>query len=126
MQLWQTSDVRAVGRFVARGTHWAACTVVGFSLVGVGLAGLVLPVLPGWLLIIAGFALLSREYAWAKSGLTFARRHAVRGSTKLRALTRGRDRGLSTEEVSGLEALQAGADEAARRAGDGRRASNLG
>lgn len=30
-----------------------------------GLAGLVLPVLPGWLLIIPGLGLWSHEFAWA-------------------------------------------------------------
>jgi hypothetical protein len=84
-------DVRAVGRFVVRSTRRAALTLIGFALVAVGLAGLVLPVLPGWLLIIGGFAVLSREYSWADSGLAFARRHAARSGRKLRALaTQGR------------------------------------
>lgn len=39
---------------------------VGIALVTVGLVGLVLPFLPGWLLIIAGLALLSTEYVWAR------------------------------------------------------------
>ena len=79
-------DVWAVGRLVVRGTRRAAVTLIGFALVGVGFAGLVLPVLPGWILIIAGFAVLSREYSWAHSGLAFARRHAARSSQKLRSL----------------------------------------
>jgi hypothetical protein len=70
-------DVQAVGRVLARGTRRAAITLIGFVLVTLGLAGLLLPVLPGWLLIIAGFAVLSREYAWAHSGLTYARKHAA-------------------------------------------------
>src|SRR2546423_11311026 len=49
-------DVRAAGRFLVRGTRRAVITVVGFALVLLGLAGLVLPVLPGWVLIIGGFA----------------------------------------------------------------------
>ena len=79
-------DVRTVGRLLVRGTRRAALTLTGFALVAVGLAGLLLPVLPGWLLIIAGFAVLSREYAWAHSGLTLARRHAARSGRKLRSL----------------------------------------
>jgi hypothetical protein len=80
-------DVRTVGRLLVRGTLRAAQTLIGFALVAIGLAGLLLPVLPGWVLIIAGFAVLSREYAWARSGLAFARRHATRSGRKVRSLT---------------------------------------
>ena len=44
----------AVGLFLLRGTRRAVATLVGFALLCLGLAGLVLPVLPGWLLIFAG------------------------------------------------------------------------
>lgn len=95
-------DVRAVGRLLVRGTRRAAVTLIGFSLVAIGLAGLLLPVLPGWMLIIAGFAVLSREYAWAHSGLTFARRHAARSGRKLRSLaTRRRGQAADVSEPSG-------------------------
>src|SRR5207248_8190837 len=50
------AEVRAVGRLLVRGTRRAARTLIGFALVLLGLAGLVLPVLPGWVFIIAGFA----------------------------------------------------------------------
>ncbi|HEV3362865.1 MAG TPA: PGPGW domain-containing protein [Acidimicrobiia bacterium] len=94
MVQWQgrAVDVRAVGRLVVRGTRRAALTLIGFALVALGLAGLLLPILPGWLLILAGFALLSREYSWAHSGLTFARRHAARGGQKLRSYATARRR----------------------------------
>jgi len=92
-------DVRAVGRLLVRGTRRAALTLIGFALVGIGLAGLLLPVLPGWVLIIAGFAVLSREYAWAHSGLAFARRHAARSGRKLRSLATRR-RGQPTDEAA--------------------------
>ncbi|HKY75462.1 MAG TPA: PGPGW domain-containing protein [Acidimicrobiia bacterium] len=95
-------DVRAVGRLLVRGTRRAALTLTGFALVAVGLAGLLLPVLPGWLLIIAGFAVLSREYAWAHSGLAFARRHATRSGRKLRSLaTRRRGQPIDMADLSG-------------------------
>lgn len=51
--------------------------ILGFSLLLVGVAGLVLPFLPGWLLIIAGLALLSTEYVWAKRLSDGARRRAT-------------------------------------------------
>jgi hypothetical protein len=96
-------DMGAVGRLLVRGTRRAALTVIGFALVGVGLAGLVLPVLPGWVLIVAGFAVLSREYSWAHSALAFARRQAARSGTKLRSLVtrRGRPVVLGADEPSG-------------------------
>lgn len=94
--------MRAVAQLLARGTRRAALTLIGFALVAIGLAGLLLPVLPGWVLIIAGFAVLSREYAWARSGLAFARRHAARGSRKLRSLTtRPRGQPADVAEPSG-------------------------
>lgn len=96
-------DMSAVGRLLVRGTRRAALTVIGFTLVAVGLAGLVLPVLPGWVLIIAGFAVLSREYSWAHSALAFARRQAARSGTKLRSLVtrRGRQVLVGVDEPSG-------------------------
>jgi hypothetical protein len=94
--------VRAVGRFLVRGAHRAAVTVVGFGLVALGVAGLVLPVLPGWIFIIAGFAVLSREYSWAHSGLTYARRKAAEGGEGVRSLAarfrRRREVQLPSEE----------------------------
>ncbi len=78
--------MRAVARFLIRSTRRIVLTLVGFVLVCLGLAGLLLPVLPGWVLIIAGFAVLSREYSWAHSCLTFCRRQATKSGTKLRAL----------------------------------------
>ncbi|HYT40161.1 MAG TPA: PGPGW domain-containing protein [Acidimicrobiia bacterium] len=79
-------DVRAAGRFLVRGTRRAVITVVGFALVLLGLAGLVLPILPGWVLIIGGFAVLSREYSWANSALRFTRRKAAQSGAGLRSL----------------------------------------
>jgi hypothetical protein len=98
----RTVDVQAVGRLLVRGTRRAAVTLIGFVLVAIGLAGLLLPVLPGWLLIFAGFAVLSREYAWAHSGLAFARKHAARSGRKLRSLaTRPRGPAPDVAEPSG-------------------------
>ncbi len=56
--------------------------VLGVALILVGIAGLVLPFLPGWLLIIAGLALLSTEYVWARRLTEGARRHAPNPSKR--------------------------------------------
>ena len=81
-------EMRVVGQlFVDRTRRWLL-TVVGFALVAVGIAGLVLPVLPGWALIIAGFVVLSREYSWANSALAWARRQAAKGGRSVRDVLR--------------------------------------
>jgi uncharacterized protein (TIGR02611 family) len=59
--------------------------ILGFALLLVGLIGLVLPFLPGWLLIVAGLAVLSTEYVWAKRLSDGARKRAT-------SMTRRRDR----------------------------------
>jgi hypothetical protein len=90
-------DVRAIWRFLLRGTRRAAVTVAGFTLAAVGVAGLLLPILPGWALIIAGLIVLSREYSWAYNALSFARRHATRGGASLRSMAgRARERRAAT------------------------------
>jgi uncharacterized protein (TIGR02611 family) len=40
-------------------------TVFGFTLLAIGLVLLITPV-PGWLVILAGLALLAAEYLWAR------------------------------------------------------------
>jgi hypothetical protein len=91
-------DGRAVARFLIRSTRRAVHTLVGFVLVCLGLAGLLLPVLPGWVLIIAGFAVLSREYSWARSCLAFCRRQAAKSGTKIRTLA-SRRRAAADREI---------------------------
>lgn len=71
-------------RFIGRSSKRVAVTVVGFAVLGAGLAGLIFPVLPGWLLIIVGLAILATEYAWARSLLNQAKDRAKRARDKLR------------------------------------------
>jgi uncharacterized protein (TIGR02611 family) len=40
--------------------------MVGIAVVAAGLAGLILPILPGWALIFVGFAILATEFAVAE------------------------------------------------------------
>jgi uncharacterized protein (TIGR02611 family) len=40
--------------------------MVGTAVIGAGLAGLILPALPGWVLIFIGLGLLATEFAWAE------------------------------------------------------------
>src|SRR5215472_12961257 len=50
----------------------------GWTLLVIGIAGCVLPVLPGIPLALAGLLLLSRDYAWASKALHHVKRR-VRG-----------------------------------------------
>jgi uncharacterized protein YqgC (DUF456 family) len=57
---------------------------VGGTLVVVGLTGLVLPVIPGIPLMLAGFALLASEFAWAEVLLNRTKHHVTRAVNKVR------------------------------------------
>lgn len=50
--------------------------VVGLTVLLIGLAGLLLPVLPGWVLIFVGLFILGTEFAWAKWVLKVAKERA--------------------------------------------------
>ena len=70
--------------FVVRSSRRVAVTVLGLALVLAGLAGIVLPLLPGPLLIVAGLAVLATEYVWAKRALEVARRRATQARDGIR------------------------------------------
>jgi hypothetical protein len=80
---------RSVLRFIARSGKRLAVTVVGFVLILAGLA-LAAPGIPGpgFLVIIAGLAVLGTEYAWARRTLDRARERAK--SVAQRVRRRGR------------------------------------
>ena len=40
--------------------------ISGFFMITAGVAGWLLPIIPGWALFIPGLILLSREFHWAK------------------------------------------------------------
>lgn len=64
--------------------RWVFVAVVGGSLVIVGLTGLVLPVIPGIPLMLAGFALLATEFAWAEVILNKTKHHVNNAVNKVR------------------------------------------
>lgn len=51
----------------------------GGLLIGVGLIGLVLPAMPGWLFIIPGLTLWAAEFAWARKLVDKAKARLRRG-----------------------------------------------
>ena len=79
------SRLLAVVIFIGRSSRRIAVTVVGVALVLAGLAGIVLPLLPGPLLIIGGLAVLATEYVWARRALAAAKRKAEQAQAKVRA-----------------------------------------
>lgn len=95
----------AVIRFIGRNGKRVAVTIAGFILVLVGLAGLVLPVLPGWALIFVGLAVLATEYVWARRALETARRQARRAARRVRGkkVDPGRQAGDSGQRAAGEE-----------------------
>ena len=63
--------------------------IAAFTVLLVGLAGLALPILPGWALIAVGLFMLALEFAWAERLLETAwdrlerlRERAKRGTTR--------------------------------------------
>jgi hypothetical protein len=75
---------RAVGLFLARSGKRIAVTIAGAVVLLLGIAGLALPILPGWLLIIAGLGILATEYVWAQRLLRRAREVAAQAAAKVR------------------------------------------
>jgi hypothetical protein len=75
--------LKVVGRFIRRSGKRIAVTIAGFVLVLAGLAGLLLPIVPGWLLIIPGLALLATEYVWAQRLLRIAKEKATQAKDML-------------------------------------------
>jgi uncharacterized protein (TIGR02611 family) len=68
---------KAVALFIGHNAKRIAVTIAGVVVLLIGLAGLLLPVLPGWLLIFVGLGILSTEYVWARRLLERAREVAT-------------------------------------------------
>jgi putative transmembrane protein PGPGW len=75
---------KAVGLFLGRSGKRIAVTIAGVVVLLVGIAGLALPILPGWILIFAGLAILGTEYVWAQRLLRKARETAANAANKVR------------------------------------------
>lgn len=70
-------------RWIGRTSLRVLVTVVGFTLIAIGLVLLVLPG-PGILVIVAGFAVLATQYAWARTALEVTKRRAQSASSRFR------------------------------------------
>lgn len=59
--------------------------ITGWGLLAAGVAGCVLPVLPGIPLVLAGLLILAQDYLWARRALHKTKRWAVHVRRKARA-----------------------------------------
>ncbi len=77
------ANMSAVVRWIGNSGKRIAVTIVGFTLIAVGLVLLVIPG-PGILLIIAGLAVLATQYAWAQRALEITKGYAKRAGGRFR------------------------------------------
>src|SRR4249919_1129714 len=73
---------KAIGRFIRRSGKRIAVTVAGTVVLLLGIAGLALPILPGWALIFVGLGILATEYVWARKLLMKAKETAIAAKDK--------------------------------------------
>ncbi len=59
-------------------------TAAGFILVVVGIAGLILPVMPGWIFLIPGLVILGERFKWAKRLVEWAKHKAALAKEKIK------------------------------------------
>ena len=64
--------------------RWIIAASVGGTLVLLGLTGLVLPVIPGIPLLIAGLAILATEFTWAEVLLNRTKNQVNKAVSKVR------------------------------------------
>ena len=74
---------KAVVLFIGRNGRRIGVTIAGVVVLVVGLAGLLLPVLPGWVLIFVGLGILATEYVWAQRLLRIAKEKANSAKDKV-------------------------------------------
>ena len=89
---------KAVIRWIGRNSKRVGITIAGVLLLLLGVAGLALPLLPGWLLLIAGFAVLATEYVWAERVLDATKKRAKQAAAKARGMGRKRAARRSARE----------------------------
>jgi uncharacterized protein (TIGR02611 family) len=80
---WVWFPFRVTVRFIMQNGKRIAVTIVGGVLLLAGLVFLVLPG-PGFVLILAGLAILATEYVWAQRALNFAKDRAQRARDRVR------------------------------------------
>jgi uncharacterized protein (TIGR02611 family) len=80
---WVWFPFRVTVRFIMQNGKRIGVTIVGGVLLLAGLVFLVLPG-PGFVLILAGLAILATEYVWAQTVLNYAKDKANRAKARVR------------------------------------------
>ncbi|MDQ3659782.1 MAG: hypothetical protein M3454_01710 [Actinomycetota bacterium] len=63
------ATLQEVGQWTKAAGKRLLVTVVGFLLLGAGLVLMILPIVPGLLVVVSGLVVLSAEYFWATRAL---------------------------------------------------------
>lgn len=77
---------KSIWRQLPHPVRWVSVALVGVLLIVLGLAGVVLPLLPGPALIIAGLIVLATEFAWARVVLDRVRHHSENFMQRMKSL----------------------------------------
>jgi uncharacterized membrane protein YbaN (DUF454 family) len=51
--------------------------ITGWVLVTIGVIGLIMPIMPGWVFLIPGLVILAERFTWAKRLLAWAKEKAA-------------------------------------------------
>jgi uncharacterized protein (TIGR02611 family) len=86
--MFRFSSPLSVARWLGRNSRRLAVTVLGFSVLGAGVAMLALPG-PGVVVILLGLALLATEFAWAERALNRTANRAAAATSRVTATRSG-------------------------------------
>lgn len=86
--LWQGGPVQSQRSWPLRVIR----ALIGGAIVAVGVVGLFVPVMPGWLFVIPGLAILASDFEWARRLLDRAGSQSSRFQADSRAAQRQRKR----------------------------------
>jgi uncharacterized membrane protein YbaN (DUF454 family) len=78
--------LKSIWKALPHPVRWVFVALVGVTLIILGLAGVVLPLLPGPALIIAGLVVLASEFAWARVVLQRVKERSKNFMERMKAL----------------------------------------
>lgn len=78
--------LKSIWKSLPHPVRWVFVALVGVTLIVLGLAGVVLPIVPGPALIIAGLVVLASEFAWARVVLNRVKEQSKNYMERMKAL----------------------------------------
>lgn len=78
--------LKVIWKSLPHPVRWVFVAIVGVSMILLGFAGVVLPILPGPALIIAGLVVLASEFAWARVVLNRVKERSKSYMERMKAL----------------------------------------